>query len=111
MRLLVDANLSWRLVCLLESDFSDAIHLANTTIGEVASDTQIWDFAKENEYTIITNDDDFNLFSLTKGFPPKIVLPRTGNQSTQYLAATLRKHKVNIESFVANEEYGVLEIF
>lgn len=67
--------------------------------------------ARENGYAIVTSDDDFNLFCISKGFPPKIVLLRTGNQSTKYLAEIIRKHKSSIAEFLQSEEYGVLEIF
>jgi predicted nuclease of predicted toxin-antitoxin system len=48
---------------------------------------------------------------MDKGFPPKIILLRTGNQSTKYIAGILSKHKNEIIDFLANEEYGVLEIY
>ena len=58
-----------------------------------------------------TNDDDFvNLLNF-KGYPPKIVLLRTGNQSNQYIEAILIKHKDNIHSFYDNNDIGLLEIF
>ncbi len=111
MKLLIDANLSWRLARLLEDDFAGITHVVNTGLQEFSSDTVIWNFAKQNGYAVITNDDDFNLLSTSKGFPPKVVLLRTGNQSTKYLAEVLRKHKSSIEEFLLSEEYGVLEIY
>lgn len=111
MRLLLDANLSWRLVRLLQSDFSEIKHIATADITEFAADTEIWDYAKQNQFSIVTNDDDFYLLSLSNGFPPKIILLRTGNQSTQYIAVMLRKHKTDIEHFLRNADYGVLEIY
>ena len=111
MRLLIDANLSWRLVKLIKNDFPDVIHLVNTQLKEAASDTEIWNFASENDYTIVTNDDDFYLLTVSKGFPPKIILLKTGNQSTKYVAELLIKHKSDIENFTLSIDYGVLEIF
>jgi predicted nuclease of predicted toxin-antitoxin system len=111
MKLLIDANLSWRLVRLLQDDFPEITHVINTGLQEFSPDTTIWNFAKQNQYIIVSNDDDFNLLSLSKGFPPKVILLRTGNQSTKYLAEILIKHKSSIEEFLQSEEYGVLEIF
>jgi predicted nuclease of predicted toxin-antitoxin system len=48
---------------------------------------------------------------MSKGFPPKIILLRTGNQSTKYIAGILSKHKTEIVEFVNNDEFGVLEIY
>lgn len=111
MKLLIDANLSWRLVGLLKFEFEGITHVIQTGLQENASDTTIWNFAHQNNYSIITNDDDFYLLSLTKGFPPKIILLRTGNQSTNYIAQILIKHKNEINIFLESKEYGVLEIY
>jgi predicted nuclease of predicted toxin-antitoxin system len=76
-----------------------------------ATDIQIWEYAQSNESIIVTNDADFiNLLNL-KGFPPKIVLLKTGNQSNAYLGSILIKHKAVIESFDLDVETGLLEIF
>ena len=50
---------------------------------------------------------------MSKGFPPKIILLKTGNQSTRYIASILIKHKAEISQFITSteSEYGVLEIF
>ena len=93
MKLLIDANLSWRLVDLLRSEFTEITHVIHTGLAENAADTTIWNHAHQNNYSILTNDDDFFLLSLSKGFPPKIILLRTGNQSTKYIAEVLTKHK------------------
>lgn len=111
MRLLVDANLSWRLVRLLQSHFTDVTHLKSSGLSEDASDIAIWNFALENQYTIITNDEDFNLLTMSKGFPPKVVLLRTGNQSTSFVAEVISKHANDIKAFLADDSYGVLEIY
>ena len=111
MKLLIDANLSWRLVRLLQPEFEEIIHVINTGLPEASSDTSIWNYAQQNGYSIITNDDDFYLLSLSKGFPPKIILLKTGNQSTKYIAEVLLKHRTEIGDFLNNKEYGVLEIY
>jgi len=111
MRLLLDANLSWRLVSLLKGNFEEITHIIYTGFKEDASDTSIWNFARQNGYSIITNDEDYYRLALDKGFPPKIVLLKTGNQSTRYIAGILAKHKTEISEFIQHEEYGVLEIY
>ena len=110
-KLLIDENLSWRLVSLLKGDFHEIEHVANTKLGESSSDTSIWEYARKHKYGIVTNDEDFYLLAMNKGFPPKIILLRTGNQSTKYISSILSKHKTEIIDFIAHEEYGVLEIY
>jgi predicted nuclease of predicted toxin-antitoxin system len=51
-----------------------------------------------------------NLINI-KGFPPKIVLLRTGNQSNNYIEQLLIKHKEDIAALYNSAEYGLLEIF
>ena len=63
-----------------------------------------------NEFISVPNDDDFiNLLNF-KGYPPKIILFRTGNQSNSYIETILIKHKEKIHSFSRNSEIGLLEI-
>jgi predicted nuclease of predicted toxin-antitoxin system len=61
MMLLIDENLSWRLVRLLEKDFPEIIHVVNTPLQSASRDTLIWNYAIEHQYSILTNDDDFYL--------------------------------------------------
>lgn len=60
---------------------------------------------------VVTNDEDFFNMLLHKGFPPKIIMLRMGNQSTKSVAATLRIHQESIQSLYDDEFYGIIEIF
>ena len=71
MKLLLDANLSWRLVRLLKSEFPEITHITNKGLNESSSDIAIWEYARRNNYSIVTNDEDFYLlaaFGSGKGF-------------------------------------------
>ncbi len=46
-----------------------------------------------------------------KGFPPKVVLLKTGNQSNNFIEMLLMKHKSAIEALHTSSEYGLLEIY
>jgi predicted nuclease of predicted toxin-antitoxin system len=59
----------------------------------------------------VTNDDDFLELSILKGFPPKVILLRVGNQKTKYIAKVLITHTENIDLFYKSVDYGVLEIY
>jgi predicted nuclease of predicted toxin-antitoxin system len=93
MKLLLDANISWRLIDKLKLHFEDCFHVDKTSLTVPAKDTEIWEFAKMNRLILVTNDEDFLNFILVKGFPPKIVLLRTGNQTNHFIEALLIKHK------------------
>ena len=77
---------------------------------ENLSDAQIWNFAKDNGYTIVTFDSDFYDFSLIWGTPPKIIWMRTGNLTTDSIEQILRRHRENIEHFISDKELSCLEI-
>ena len=74
-------------------------------------DNEIWNYALMNELIIVTNDEDFIDLLNLKGYPPKIILLKTGNQSNQYIEMLLIKHKENIGSFYNNDDIELLEIF
>ena len=112
MKLLLDANVSWRLIPVLKEQFGECIHVDD--IPELvfpAKDTKIWQYAKDNGYTVITRDNDFNELIAIKGFPPKIIWLRTGNCSRKYTADLLIRSKQAIMELLDSAEYGLLEIF
>lgn len=47
MKLLLDANLSWRLSKMLAHDFSEVYHADYVDLSLPASDIDIWNWAKE----------------------------------------------------------------
>jgi predicted nuclease of predicted toxin-antitoxin system len=112
MKLLLDANISWRLVTVLKEHFGECIHVDNIPeLDFPARDTAIWQYAKDNGYTVITRDNDFSDLISIKGFPPKIILLRTGNCSRKFTADLLIRSKLAIEELLKVEGYGLLEIF
>jgi predicted nuclease of predicted toxin-antitoxin system len=111
MKLLLDANISWRLSAFLTEIFGECIHVNKTNLTLPAKDSDIWQFAKEHGYMIITQDSDFLNFLETKGFPPKIILIKTGNITRVQMEIILSQAKSSILELHNNEEYGLLEIF
>jgi len=57
MKLLLDANISWRLTSVLSEHFGECVHVNKTELPKPAKDTEIWNYAAANNYTIITQDD------------------------------------------------------
>jgi len=109
MKLLLDANLSWRLAVPLSAQFGECIHVNQTKLPKPAKDTEIWDYAAVNGYIIITKDSDFlNLFE-TRGYPPKVILLRVGNIDRKEAEMIIMQAKASIEDLEVNN-YGLLEI-
>ena len=112
MKLLLDANVSWRLISILKEHFGECVHVDDIPELEFpAKDTKIWQYAKDNGYIVITRDNDFNDLIAIRGFPPKIVWLRTGNCSRKFTADLLIRSKETIEELWKANEYGLLEIF
>ena len=63
-----------------------------------------------HDLIIVTNDSDFYYLLNQKGFPPKIILLKTGNQSNNYIESLLIKHTVDIFDLNKSTAYGFLEI-
>jgi predicted nuclease of predicted toxin-antitoxin system len=111
MKILLDANLSWRLVKQLLPIFPHILHVERTGLPIPAEDVDIWNWAKANDYMIVTNDEDFFNLLVQKGFPPKIVMLRMGNQSTKSVASVLHSRFAEIQILNESDQYGVLELF
>ena len=96
MKLLLDANISWRLTTRLQAHFEECHHVDYIDLIVPAKDIDIWNYALSNQYIIVTNDEDFLNLITTKGFPSKLILLKTGNQSNFYIETLLIKHKADM---------------
>src|SRR5258707_2238445 len=110
MRILLDANLSWRMTAVLKLHFDDCFHVDSIGLTVPAKDTEIWDYAQQNNLIIVTNDEDFIDFINVKGFPPKVVLLKTGNQSRLYITNVLIQRRNEILFLSTSSDVGLLEI-
>jgi predicted nuclease of predicted toxin-antitoxin system len=74
MKVLFDANISWKLVNKLKPIFGECAHVDLIGLNVPADDIDIWNYALNNGYIIITKDNDFVDWLEMNGFPPKVVL-------------------------------------
>ena len=112
MKLLFDQNISHRIVSKISSFFPDCIQVRLSNL-ENSSDIEIWNYAKSNDYSIVTFDADFYDFVILKGHPPKVIWLRIGNTSTNNLEKILMEKKDIIQEFITSEKHkdiGCLEI-
>lgn len=75
-----------------------------------ALDTEVWEYAGEHGYTIVTKDADFHQRILLFGAPPKVVWLRIGNCSVGESEAVLRQRYVEIRRFVEDSTADYLII-
>lgn len=112
MKLLFDQNISYRLINKIKHLYQDVIQVREAGL-ENLSDIEIWEYAKKDNFTIVTFDADFYEINILKGQPPKIIWLRTGNTSTNNLIKLLEDNYELICEFVLNESYkdiGCIEI-
>ena len=109
MKLLLDQNLSRKLVARLADVFPDSTQTGLEGLA-AADDASIWDFARESGFAIVTLDADFAEMSVLKGAPPKIIWLRCGNSTVDEMERLLRANAEGIQDFLADESSGCLEV-
>src|SRR4051794_31353965 len=109
MKLLLDQNLSRKIVPHIQSDHPGSCHLTSV-LQPSADDVSIWQYAKEHGFAIVTKDDDFERRSVLHGHPPKIIWIRLGNCATADVVALLQRSSAVIKSFLNDEDKSILAI-
>ncbi|MBM5813460.1 MAG: hypothetical protein FJ062_01655 [Cyanobacteria bacterium M_DeepCast_100m_m1_067] len=107
--LLLDENLSPRLVNSLASQFPGSIHVRDAGL-KGQSDEKIWSFAANKGLIITTKDDDFRSLSLLLGAPPKVIWLVVGNTSTAEILCILLANATAITAFIAEPTTALLTL-
>lgn len=107
MKLLIDENLSKRLVAGVEALYPGSAHVS--TVGlRGATDDAVWDFAREHGFVIVSKDNHFRQRGFVEGPPPKIVWLEVGNAGTDAIATLLREQLERLLAFDADPEASLL---
>ena len=110
MKLLIDQNLSHRLVKPLQAQFPGTEQVRRLGLTN-NHDTTIWEHARQNNFVILTQDEDFFDLSSLRGAPPKVLLLRTGNLPSAEVVALLQSQLLLIYTLLAPEsEVNCLEL-
>lgn len=107
MKLLLDENLSTRILSEVLDLYPDSSHVGLLGLSQT-SDSIIWEQAKEGSFCIVSKDSDFQQRSLLFGAPPKVILLKLGNCSTQKIVAVLRVNQSVITAFWMDEDASLL---
>lgn len=107
MKLLFDQNLSRRLVAELVAEFPESRHV--TEVGlDTSTDNEIWSYAGEHGFVIVSKDSDFRQLAFLNGPPPKAVWLRVGNCSTSEVLDLLQRSEAMIRAFSGSEDEALL---
>lgn len=107
MKLLFDQNLSPALVNRLADLYPSSSHTQSAGL-DCASDDQVWEYARLNEFVIVSKDEDFNNLSVLRGTPPKVIWRQIGNCTTTQVKALFRVRFAEIEAFEQDPAAGTL---
>ena len=107
MKLLFDGNLSPRLVELLAANFPDCTHIELIGIRG-AADAAVWDYARQNGYTVVSKDNDFRQRAFLYGPPPKVVWLAVGNAGTDMIALLIRAGGERLRAFALDAGESLL---
>jgi predicted nuclease of predicted toxin-antitoxin system len=109
MKLLLDENLSRRVVPFIQDSYPGSTQVA--LIGmEQAGDKIIRQYAIDNGFVMTTKDADFYEMNLVYGQPPKIIWLKMGNQSKAATIKTLLENQLTIERVLILDDKDCIEI-
>lgn len=109
MKLLLDENLSPRLVNRLNQLFPGLKHVRDVGLKQ-ADDQQIFNWARENVVAIITTDADFVAMTQRQGWPPKVVHLEQCDFPLRVIEDWLRRSAVRISEFGKDDSVGLLSL-
>ncbi len=106
MKLLLDENLSDKIVGRISDLFPDCAHLKSVALMR-ASDAAVADWARHHGFAIVSKDTDFYHRSVALGSPPKFIWLRVGNCGTEVIIDLLRSQHALIRDFIASKTESV----
>lgn len=109
MRLLFDENLSPKMVLALADVFPGSVHVDRIGLGG-ESDNDVWLYAKENGFMLVSKDSDFYEKSILYGHPPKVIWIKRGNCTNRQIQLLLRNKLDVISGFYQNNEVSFISI-
>lgn len=109
MKLLLDENLSRRVVPFVQSDFPGTSQVALEGM-EQADDAAVWEYAKANGFVIVSKDSNFQEMTVLRGAPPKVIWLRSGNTSKAGVISLLMSSKDHILRALADAAINCIEL-
>ncbi|HEV7351037.1 DUF5615 family PIN-like protein [Telluribacter sp.] len=111
MKLLVDQNISYRLLGKIEGFPATIRHVKDEGLID-ANDHTIFMYARSQGFdAVVTLDDDFVRLLNAYSAPPKVVWIRTGNCSTAFLADLILDKAPVIKEFIESADFILYELF
>ena len=110
MKLLLDENLSRRIVAVILDAYPESSQIALLNMDS-ANDRQVWAYAQQNGYILVTQDSDFHEMSVLYGHPPKVIWLKCGNQPRRRIVEILLSITEEVRAFADNPDLSCLEVY
>jgi predicted nuclease of predicted toxin-antitoxin system len=110
MKLLLDENLSFRVIPSLQATYPGSTQVKLVGLQR-ADDRAIWAFAKAKDYVIVTKDDDFQGLLGIAGYPPKVIRLLMGNSANITVIDALLHNASAIINALKDPNIGLIEIY
>lgn len=110
MRLLFDQNISYRVVKQLKGLLPECVGVKEVGLLN-ADDFEIWEYAKQQNYTVVTFDKDIPMIGSVRGFPPKIIWLRIGNANNLKLISLITERREEFQVFIEQPNKGCLMVY
>ena len=104
MKLLIDFNLSPKLIPALADLFPGSAHVQALGFAGSTNDEAIWEYARDNGYALLTSDRDFIEIADRLGHPPKVIRLARMNYRTKFAVELLRTNAIRIAEFGSGEQ-------
>lgn len=109
MKLLLDENISRRLLPLLAATYPESTHVVLQGLQQ-ASDVEVWKFAKDHGLVVVSKDDDFSALSGLHGRPPCLIKLSMGNCDNEQVLQILLDRRDQIAAQFADPEVAMVEL-
>jgi predicted nuclease of predicted toxin-antitoxin system len=110
VKLLFDHHLSPSLIQRLADLFPESNHVWHLRLHDVP-DPEVWLYAREHNFTVMSKDADFSEVSMQLGYPPKLIWLRIKNWSTDQIEELIRSSYPRIVNFSSAPDRGILILF
>lgn len=107
MKLLLDENLSPRLVKALAVTYPDSKHVNDIGL-KGREDISVWEYARTHGYTLVSKDNDFRQLAFLRGAPPKVIWLAVGNAGTKAILQLLLERAAVMKEFHSAKEESLL---
>jgi predicted nuclease of predicted toxin-antitoxin system len=110
LKLLLDQNLSVKLIRSLEEQYPGTSHVVLLGLHK-ADDSEIWYYARYHGFTLATKNTDMVDLCVLRGAPPKVLWLRIGNCTTAAMFDTFARNRDRIGRFEHDQSSIALSLF